>query len=330
MIMPAIDPLVIDSPVLVLIGPTAIGKTSLSLSMAMRFGCEIVSVDSMQVYRHMDIGTAKPSLRERQAVRHHLIDIANPEEQYDAARFVADSLRAVRQITAAGKIPLLTGGTGLYLKALTQGLFSIAETDHNSPIRNLLHERLRKEGRGVLFQELSEKDPATAARLHPNDTQRLLRALEILQMTGISWSSHLQRQGKGEAPARFPKLWQIGLNCERQVLYRRIEERSEQMLAQGLLAEVAKLREMGYSAQLPSMQAIGYRHANQYLEGVWDHAEMHRLLVRDTRRYAKRQLTWFRALPAIRWYDREAVDEILAATEQWLREGASSSSSSSL
>lgn len=326
--MPAARPLVIDSPVLVLIGPTAIGKTSLSLRMAKGFGCEIVSMDSMQVYRHMDIGTAKPSLEEREAVRHHLIDIAAPDEQYDAARFVEDALNAIREITAAGRIPLLTGGTGLYLKALTQGLFSVGETQPNSPVRNRLQERLREEGRGVLFQELTEVDPITAARLHPNDTQRLLRALEIFQTTGIPWSAHLQRQEK--AAVTLPKLWQIGLNCERQVLYRRIEERSEQMLTQGLLAEVAKLREMGYNPSLPSMQAIGYRHANQYLDGAWERAVMRRLLIRDTRRYAKRQLTWFSAVPAIRWYDRAAGDEILAATERWLQEAARPSSLSIL
>jgi tRNA dimethylallyltransferase len=316
--MSAPDPLIIDSPVLVLIGPTAIGKTSLSLAMASRFGCEIVSVDSMQVYRHMDIGTAKPSLQERKTVRHHLIDIADPDEQYDAARFVGDGLSAVRRITAAGKIPLLTGGTGLYLKALTQGLFSVDETDLNSQVRDRLQQRLQEEGREVLFRELTEKDPATASRLHPNDTQRLLRALEIFHATGIPWSVHLQHQG--EAPARFPKLLQIGLNCERRVLYSRIEERSDQMLAHGLLAEVAKLREMGYGTELSSMQAIGYRHANQYLDGVWDQAELRRLLVRDTRRYAKRQLTWFGAIPAIHWYDRGNGDEVLAATDRWLKE----------
>lgn len=318
--MAASLPSVIDSPVLVLIGPTAIGKTSLSLSMAARFGCEIVSMDSMQVYRYMDIGTAKPSIKEREAVRHHLIDIADPDEQYDAARFVEDSLRAIRGIAAAGRIPLLTGGTGLYLKALTRGLFSVDESDRNLPVRNLLQARLREEGREVLFRELTGKDPATAARLHPNDTQRLLRALEIYQTTGRPWSEHLLHQG--ETAVSFPKLWQIGLSCERQFLYRRIEERSEQMLAQGLLAEVAMLREMGYSSQLPSMQAIGYRHASQFLDGRCDQAEMRRLLVRDTRRYAKRQLTWFRTMPAIRWYDREATDEILASTERWLREDA--------
>jgi len=315
--MPAADPLIINTPVLVLIGPTAIGKTSLSLKIAARFGCEIVSVDSMQVYRHMDIGTAKPSIGELAAVRHHLIDIADPDEQYDAARFVTDGLRAVQQITAAGKIPLLTGGTGLYLKALTLGLFSVGGTDRNSPVRDLLMQRLRKEGREVLFLELTENDPATAARLHPNDTQRLLRALEILHTTGTPWSAHLQRQQK--ETFRFRKLWQIGINCERQILYRRIEERSDQMLAQGLLAEVAKLREMGYSSSLPSMQAIGYRHASQYLDGAWDYSDMLRLLVRDTRRYAKRQLTWFKAMPSIHWFDREATDDVFFATERWLR-----------
>lgn len=310
-------PLVIDSPVLALIGPTAIGKTSLSLVMAARFGCEIVSVDSMQVYRSMDIGTAKPSLQEREAVRHHLIDIVDPDEQYDAARFVEDALHAVRRIIADGRIPLLTGGTGLYLKAFIQGLFTVDRADRDSPVRERLRERLHQEGRTVLFRELTEKDPITAARLHPNDSQRLLRALEIVQTTGIPWSEHLRQQE--EAPAVFSKLLQIGLNCERPVLYSRIEERTEQMLAQGLLAEVAKLREMGYSSGLTSMQAIGYLHANQYLDGLWDLAEMRRLLIRDTRRYAKRQLTWFRAMPAIHWYEREEGDKVLAATERWLK-----------
>ena len=309
---------VIEAPVLVLIGPTAIGKTALSLTLARRFGCEIIIVDSMQVYRHMDIGTAKPTLLERKAVAHHLIDIADPDEQYDAARFVTDAFAALRRIIAAGRIPLLTGGTGLYLKALTRGLFAVGETNRSADIRDRLQQRLQTEGREVLFRELTAADPVTAARLHQNDTQRLLRALEILQATGIPWSVHLQ--GQEEGPVRFPKLLQIGLRCEREELYRRIEARTDQMLAQGLLAEVAKLREMGYNSQLPSMQAIGYYHANQHLDGGWSEAEMRTLLVRDTRRYAKRQLTWFRAIPDLRWFDRTAADEVLTATESWLRE----------
>lgn len=309
-------PHVITAPVMVLIGPTSIGKTSLSLRMAAQFGCEIVSVDSMQVYRHMDIGTAKANRQEREAVPHHLIDIADPDEQYDAARFVADALAAIRKITASGKIPLLTGGTGLYLKALTRGLFSMDAGEKSTAVREQLQKRLREEGSDALFRELAEKDPASAARLHANDSQRLLRALEILYATGIPWSEHLRKQQ--ESLVRFARLLQIGLTCERPLLYERIEERSDKMLAQGLLAEVAKLREMGYKSMLPSMQAIGYRHANLYLDGVVDRTEMRRLLIRDTRRYAKRQFTWFRAMPELRWHDREAGDEILSITEQWL------------
>lgn len=323
--MPAPDPLVIESPVLVLVGPTAIGKTSLSLALARRFGCEIISVDSMQVYRHLDIGTAKPSRQERAEVPHHLIDIVDPDEQYDAARFVTDGLQAIARVSANGRIPLLTGGTGLYLKALTRGLFTAIETGDDALVRTQLQQRLREEGREVLFRELAAADPVTAKRLHPNDTQRLLRALEILQTTGLPWSVHLQRQE--QTTASFARLLQIGLTCARDELYRRIEERTDQMLAQGLLAEVAKLREMGYSAKLPSLQAIGYRHANQYLDGVWDLAEMRRLLVRDTRRYAKRQLTWFKGLSDLCWFDRERADEVLATTEKWLQKVTGSASS---
>lgn len=314
--MPGTNTRTIDTPVLVLVGPTAIGKTSLSLAMAHRFGCEIISVDSMQVYRLMDIGTAKPSLQEREGVPHHLIDVVDPDEQYDAARFVNDALTALQQIVAAGRIPLLTGGTGLYLRALTRGLFTAAHAKQAGHLRESLLHRLQEEGREVLFRELGACDPVTAARLHPNDTQRLLRALEIFHATGTPWSEHLRCQQ--EEPVRFTKMLQIGLFCERDILYRRIAERTELMLQHGLVAEVANLRKMGYNAKLPAMQAIGYRHANLYLDGECDVAEMHRLLVRDTKRYAKRQLTWFRSIPEIHWRDRGATDGILAEAEQWL------------
>ena len=200
----------ISSPVLVLIGPTAIGKTALSLEMASRFNCEIISMDSMQVYRLMDIGTAKATVEERNKIVHHLIDIIDPDDQYDAARFVFDSLKAINTITRKGKVPLITGGTGLYLRALLEGLFDEIKVPES--LRQALQLRLKQEGREVLYQEFCQVDPESSARIHINDTQRLLRGLEIYQATGRPWSQHLKEQGQRKPPIQFPRLLQIGLH----------------------------------------------------------------------------------------------------------------------
>ncbi len=307
----------IDSPVLVLIGPTAIGKTALSLEFATRFHCEIISADSMQVYRHMDIGTAKPSAEEQERVAHHLIDIVDPDEQFDTAQFVQQSLSAIDSIVSNGNIPLLTGGTGLYLKALFHGLFD-HEISVDDAVRSDLARRLENEGNLELYTQLQEIDPETAFRIHPNDTQRLLRALEIYLVSGRPWSQHLQEQPS--PPVQFNKLLQIGLTCERELLYQRIEKRSIQMMQDGLIQEVEGLRKMGYKSVLSSMQSIGYRHANNYIDGICDLDETKRLLLRDTRRYAKRQMTWFRNDPAIQWFDRKATDDVVKTTDKWLND----------
>ena len=287
----------VSEPVLVLIGPTAVGKTALSLALAERFSCEIVGLDSMQIYRHMDIGTAKATPEERSRVPHHLIDVVNPDEEYHVARYVADASEACQQIIARGKRPLLVGGTGLYLKGLLEGLFEIPPVPE--PVRASLRQRLAEEGRAVLFAELSQSDPESATRIHPNDTHRLLRALEIFQATGKSWSEHLREQN---AQPALTKVLQLGLRCERDVLYERINLRVEQMVAEGLLAEVEKLLAMGYDPSLKAMQSIGYRHMVQFLRGEWDWDETLFLLARDTRRYAKRQMTWFGNDPDIHWF----------------------------
>ena len=309
------SPIVIGSPVLILVGPTAIGKTALSLTLADRYECEIVSVDSMQVYRYMDIGTAKPSLEEQERVAHHLIDIVDPDKQFDAAQFVKYALAAIDLITGAGKIPLLTGGTGMYLKALLKGLFDF-ETSSDPSVRENLANRLEKEGPAKLFDQLREVDPVTADRIHPNDTQRLLRAMEIYMMSGKPWSEYLKDQPA--PPVIFNRLMQIGLTCDRQQLYERIEQRSKIMIQEGLIEEVEGLRKMGYTSDLTSMQSIGYRHANNYIDGLWDMDEMMRLLVRDTRRYAKRQLTWFGNDPKLKWFERNAAEDVIQIIDTWL------------
>jgi tRNA dimethylallyltransferase len=297
----------IDCPVIVLVGPTAVGKTELSFRLAEQFRCEIISMDSMQVYRGMDIGTAKPSLAERARIPHHLIDIAAPDEQYDAARFVRDAFAAIEEISAQGKTALLTGGTGLYLKALFEGLFDALPAD--KAVRERLQERLAEEGRAALHAELRRIDPAAGARIHPNDTQRLLRGLEIFQASGRTWTELIEEQKQaGQGRAAFSRVYQAGLTCDKAELHERIARRTLAMLENGLIEETERLREAGYGPELPSMQAIGYRHANRLLSGEWTQAEMLEQLILDTRRYAKRQMTWFAANKELRWFQREEYD----------------------
>lgn len=285
-------------PAVILVGPTAAGKTALSLALARRFACEIVGLDSMQVYRHMDIGTAKATREEQSQVAHHLLDIVNPDEEYHVARYLRDVTGICTEIAARGRLPLLVGGTGLYLKALQEGLFEIVARDET--VRAQLQERFRQEGGAALFAELTARDPGTAARIHVNDRHRLLRALEILQITGLTWSEHLTRH---RPRPLFARVLKIGVQHERAVLYERINLRVRQMADLGLLAEVKKLLDMGYGPELKAMQAIGYYHMLQFLNGTWSWDEALSLLARDTRRYAKRQLTWFGGDTEIHWAD---------------------------
>lgn len=291
---------------LAIVGATASGKSSLAMDVARRVGdVELVSVDSMQVYRGMDIGTAKPCLEERATVPHHLLDIAEPDEQYDAARFISDALAAFAEIAARGKSALLTGGTGLYLKALLEGLFDALPTD--KAIREQLQVRLIEEGRETLHTELCRIDPIAGARIHPNDTQRLLRGLEIFQASGRTWTELIEDQKQaGQGRAVFSRVYLAGLRCDKAELHERIARRSLVMLDSGLIEEVERLRQIGYGLELPSMQAIGYRHANRLLSGEWTQVEMTEQLILDTRHYAKRQMTWFTANKELRWFQRDA------------------------
>lgn len=302
----------ISCPVIVLVGPTAVGKTALSFALAEHFPCEIISMDSMQVYRGMDIGTAKPSRQERASIPHHLIDIVDPDAQYDAARFVEDALGAMEEIAARGTTVLLTGGTGLYLKALLEGLFESLPTDKT--IREQLGQRLEQEGRAVLHAELTRIDPLAGARIHPNDTQRLVRGLEIFYSCGRTWTELIaEQQQKGQGRVQFQRLYAAGLYCDKDELHQRITQRSQAMLDAGLVAEVEGLRRMGYGPELSSMQAIGYRHVNTFLDGVWNKAEMTEQLILDTRKYAKRQMTWFRAIKNLTWFQRDERENLFAA-----------------
>lgn len=302
-------------PIIVLVGPTAIGKTALSLDIASAFNCEIVSIDSMQVYRYMDIGTAKATSAERATIPHHLIDIVDPDEQYDAAQFVDDATAAIALVHKKEKIPLMTGGTGLYLKAFTEGIFTSMPI--NAEIRKNLKKRMEEEGSAFLHHELSLCDPLSAVRIHTNDSQRILRALEIYQSTGIPWSEHLRSQAKKREQKSLQNMLQIGLTCDRQFLYERINGRCQQMIQDGLEQEVYDLFSRGFGKELPSLNAIGYRHMIHYIEHSWTMAETLSNLARDTRRYAKRQYTWFNGLNTIEWYQTGSNKEILSRITQW-------------
>ncbi|GAB6191689.1 tRNA (adenosine(37)-N6)-dimethylallyltransferase MiaA [Desulfocastanea catecholica] len=305
----------IVQPCLVLVGPTAIGKTDLSLILSRRYACEIVSVDSMQVYRHMDIGTAKASLAERREVPHHLIDIVDPDVNYDAAQFAADGLRAIRDIHSRGKIPLLTGGTGLYLRALLEGIFPGVPVDEDT--RRILQERLVAEGASKLHEELYLCDKFSAERIHVNDSQRLLRALEVFYVSGIPWSKHIETHQQQTPSVLLKNALQIGLTTDRTHLYQRINKRCTMMLEDGLEVEVRGLLDMGYDPNLKPFGSIGYRHIINYIQGRWTKEEAVRLLARDTRRYAKRQYTWFSKLTALQWFDVAEKQKILQIVDDW-------------
>ena len=317
--------------IIVLCGPTAVGKTDLSLQIAETFSCEIISVDSMQVYRNMDIGTAKPTKTERDRVKHYLIDIVDPDETYTLGRCVKDADEAIQEITSHNSIPLLVGGTGLYLKGLLEGVFDESapgvdihtgkDKAKTESVKDDLRKRLQQEGNEILYRELAEVDPDSAKRIHPNDTQRLLRGLEIFYVTGIPWSRHLADQRKNN---RNYHVFKIGLTRPRQELYERIDRRVRLMVEQGLLDEVRKIVGLGYDRQLKAMQAIGYRHMVNFLDGNWTWEQTLELLARDTRHYAKRQFTWFNNDKEILWYDVRQKDKILEDIKRFILQGNSS------
>jgi tRNA dimethylallyltransferase len=294
-----------------LVGPTAAGKTAVALALAQRLGAEIVNADSLQVYRELDIGTAKPTVAERALIPHHLIDVADPPEPFDAARFCRDGRAVLEDCSRRGVPPLVVGGTGLYLKALLSGLF--AEGEPAPGVREQVRQELASLGLPVLYARLIHLDPATAARLHPHDTYRIIRALEVMAATGRPLSEFIAAHRFQDAPYEVLKL---GLELDREELYRRIDLRVELMLEAGWLDEIEGLLER-YPPTLKPLQALGYRHLINYLTGRWSWDEALTLLARDTRRYAKRQLTWFGSDPAVRWFHPDQVEEMAAALAEF-------------
>jgi tRNA dimethylallyltransferase len=289
----------VDRPKIVVIaGPTAAGKSAAALELAGLFKAEIINADSMQVYRYMDIGTAKPTQEEKKLVKHHLIDILYPDEEFSAALYREEAQRSIADIQTQGKRAMVVGGTGLYIKALTSGLIRGGEVDPT--IRKRLQAEAQSEGRERLYGRLQEVDSATAEQLHPHDTYRIIRALEVYERTGSPISALRKRHLFKEGPYQTLK---IGLQMEREELYGRIDARVDEMIKQGLKEEVESILEMGYAPSLKAMQSLGYKQIINHLQGVYDLAEAVRLIKRDTRRYARRQVTWFKADPEIRWIE---------------------------
>jgi tRNA dimethylallyltransferase len=288
----------------VIIGPTAVGKTEFALSLAHDLDAEIVGGDSRQIYRYLDIGTAKPDMAQRRAVRHHLIDVVNPDETLNAARFARMAWGCIRNIDARHKQPLVVGGSGLYIRALTEGLFR--GPGANPRLRAALEAEAHTLGVSALHRRLAEVDPTAARRIHPHDRVRIIRALEIYTLTGtpISQWQHQWRSSPCHECFIF-----IGLLREREDLRRRIAARTEAMLRLGLEAEVGSLLARGYPPTLPPLQSVGYGEIVAYLTGAFDLARAQALIERHTWRLAKRQMTWFRRLPRIHWISLTEMPE---------------------
>ena len=301
------------SRLLCLLGPTAVGKTEIAIQLAQRLNAEIVSVDSRQIYRQMDIGTAKPTVEEQQAARHHLIDCVDISQPFSVADYQSLADAAIADIHNRGKRVLLVGGAGLYFRAIVDGLFE--GPGANPALRKRLEAEAAQNGVDTLHKRLQTCDPESADRIHPNNLVRVIRALEVYELTGTPMSE-LQQQWHPEKQ-RYPFI-AFGLTMPRALLYRRIEQRVDVMLANGLIAEVESLLAAGYARDSVALQSFGYRELIAYLDGNCTYLEAISQLKQNTRRFAKRQLTWFRKDTRIEWLDRESISDMVGVILRFL------------
>jgi tRNA dimethylallyltransferase len=299
----------------IVLGPTAVGKSELALEMAPRVDGEIVNADSQQVYRYMDIGTGKPSQADRKSVPHHLIDVVNPDEEFNAAVFRRLASDVIDQIHRRGKNALLCGGTGLYLKVLTHGLFTGPGQDPE--IRRSLAEEINNKGLAALYERLAAIDARVTSTIHPNDRQRIIRALEVYESTGRPLSEWQKEHSFEEHPFEVLK---IGLARERAELYEQINRRSERMIQEGLLEEVRGLVTRGFGLDLKPLRSVGYRQMGAVIEGAMELTQASAEMKQETRHLARRQLTWFRRDGEIRWYHPERQkEEVFHAVSEFLQ-----------
>lgn len=291
-------------PLIILTGPTAVGKTALSIGLAKAVGGEIVSADSMQVYRHMDIGSAKVTPEEMQGVPHHLIDVLEPWEEFNVTRFQSMAKEALDGIYQRGHVPIIAGGTGFYIQALLYDI-DFKENEDSPMIRQELEQIGQERGSEYLHEMLREIDPESAGLIHANNRKRVIRAIEYYRMTGQKISVHNREEHEKESPYHF---YYYVLTCGRKLLYERIEQRVDQMLDMGLVEEVRRLKDMGCSRGMVSMQGLGYKEILDYLDGRCTLEEAVYVLKRDTRHFAKRQITWFKRERDVRWLALEDFD----------------------
>lgn len=300
----------LKKPLIVLTGPTAAGKTELSIALAKKLNGAIISADSMQVYKYMNIGSAKIRPEEMQGVRHYLVDVLDPREEFHVARFQQMAKEAMDEIYRNGQLPIVVGGTGFYIQALLKDI-DFDESSGELPCRKELEETARREGGAVLYERLKQVDPESAEAIHPNNVKRVIRALEFYQETGQPISVHNKEQKEKQPPYTYAYFV---LNDDRARLYERIDRRVDRMVEQGLVEEVRWLKEHGYDRSLVSMQGLGYKELFPYLDGTCSLEEAVEIIKRDTRHFAKRQITWFKREPDVIWlnqqefgYDKEKI-----------------------
>ncbi len=307
-------------PLVILTGPTAVGKTALSIALAKAIGGEIISADSMQVYRRMDIGSAKITPEEMEGVPHHLIDVLEPAEEFNVVVFQKLAKQAAEEIYSRGHIPILVGGTGFYIQAFVYDI-DFTENDEDTALRQALEEQARREGAEVLYERLRMVDPESCESIHAHNIKRVIRAIEFYEKTGKKISDHNREQRQNASPYHFAYFV---LTDGRDRIYQRINERVDQMMAQGLEAEVCALRDLGCRRDMVSMQGLGYKEILSVLEGEISLEEAVYQIKRDTRHFAKRQLTWFRREKEVIWVDKTVFDynsqKILGFMQDFLRE----------
>ncbi len=291
-------------PLIILTGPTAVGKTELSIALAQKIGGSVISADSMQVYRRMDIGSAKIRKEEMQGIPHYLVDILEPDEEFHVVRFQEYARRCMEEIQAEGRLPIVAGGTGFYIQALLYDI-EFRDEPEDKGYRSWLEQTAREQGGHVLHEMLAEADPESAEAIHENNVKRVIRALEFYHLSGKKISEHNEKERRRESPYQF---CYFVLNDDREKLYRRIDLRVDRMVEEGLVEEVRSLKQMGYNRRMVSMQGLGYKEILDYLEGGCTLEEAIYRIKRDTRHFAKRQLTWFRREREVTWIQKQEFD----------------------